>query len=218
MTAPQTETVGRTGQAEKARRRICRAVIACLDRFGYNETSLGRVQNEAGISRGALTHHFPTKEDMMVATLRQILEPVRFSGARTGRAAPVSRPMSVHAELVRLWTETVDTVEGRALFEILVAARTDSELESRIKPSLVEYNDELGVGVLAIYRSRGRNDDDDVRTLWTICRVFLRGLHVQERFGGDRQTIGLLMERFADLISGEMVPRERNGNAQSVRE
>jgi AcrR family transcriptional regulator len=191
-------------------------VIRCLDRDGYNETSLGRVQAEAGISRGALTHHFPSKEDMMVATLRRILEPVRLSGDRMGRAVPVHRPVSVHAELVRLWRETVNTVEGRALFEILVAARTDRELERRIRPALVEYNDELGEGVLAIYRSNGR-DDEDVKLLWTICRIFLRGLHVQERFGGDEQTICSLMERFAGLIAREMSPREESGNAQSVR-
>jgi len=216
MATPQTDDTVRSEQAEKARRHICRAVISCLDRVGYSETSLGRVQEEAGISRGALTHHFPTKEGMMVATVRQILEPVRLLAGKTGRAAPARRPGSVHVELVRLWRETVDTVEGRALFEILVAARTDRELERRIRPSLVEYNEELGEGVLAIYRSRGR-DDDDVRTLWTICRIFLRGLHIQERFGGDRKAIAALMERFAELIANDMVQREDDGHAQSVR-
>jgi len=215
MTVTEPGETVRSQQAEKARRHICRSVIACLDERGYSETSLGRVQKRAGISRGALTHHFPTRVDMMVATVEQILEPVRFSGKRRGRAFPQEATIRLH--LVRLWTDTVNTVEGRALFEILVAARTDVELQVRIAPALRAYDEEVGEGLAVLYRSRGRGEED-VRQLWTICRIFLRGLHVQERFGGGQAETVALMERFAELITDQIERREENENAKPVRD
>jgi AcrR family transcriptional regulator len=66
---------------EKTQNKIFKAVVFCLDHFGYYETSINKVLQYAGVSRGALTHHFNTKEAMIVETLERILDPVR--GKRT---------------------------------------------------------------------------------------------------------------------------------------
>ena len=186
-------------QAEAAKHRICDAVVDCLDELGYAETSINRVQERAGVSRGALTHHFPSKEEMMVETVERLLEPAR---PKTG----VSRASSVERDLLKLWARVVDTKEGRALVEILVAARTDEGLYARIAPSLSHYNNAFGREVVRLYESVDR-DDGDVATLWTICRVFLRGLHIQERFDAKPGQTAKLMKRFAELIGPHMRAR-----------
>ena len=50
-----------------ARDRICRAVADCLTEHGYADTSINRVVELAGVSKGALQHHFRSKEDLMAA-------------------------------------------------------------------------------------------------------------------------------------------------------
>lgn len=192
-------------QTETAKRKICAAVIACLDEYGYCETTINRVQETAGVTRGALTHHFPSKEAMMVETVERLLDaarsPVRGrgrSGNRSGR-----RRRTAEADILRLWKDVVDTPEGRALVEILVAARTDETLHLRIAPSLRTYHHDIGQGVLALYVSVDR-DDDDVTLLWSICRVFLRGLHMQERFETDPGATDRIMQRFAEIIGEQM--------------
>ncbi|MGI9414079.1 MAG: TetR/AcrR family transcriptional regulator, partial [Hyphomicrobiales bacterium] len=198
-------------QTELARHKICEAVIECLDAFGYAETSINRVQERARVSRGALTHHFPSKEELMVATVERLLEPVRGPAGRKG-AKPqsgwgVTKSGGVERDLIRLWDRVVNTKEGRALVEILVAARTDRQLHTRISPKLSHYNDEFNREVLKLYRSDAL-DDDDVVELWTICRVFLRGLHIQERFETKPGRTSNIMKRFAQIIGPHLSARE----------
>lgn len=201
-------------QSEVARRKICEAVIDCLDELGYAETSINRVQERADVSRGALTHHFPSKEELMVATVVRLLEPVPGPAGRT-RTKPQSRlggtrSGGIERDLIRLWDRVVDTKEGRALFEILVAARTDKQLHARISPKLSQYNDSFNREVLKLYRSDAL-DDDDVVALWTICRVFVRGLHIQERFEPKPGRTSKIMKRFAQLIAPHLSVRDDAG-------
>jgi AcrR family transcriptional regulator len=187
-------------QAEHAKDRICGAVVDCLDAYGYAETSINRVQERAGVSRGALTHHFPSKEEMMVETVERLLRPAR---PKSG----VSRASSVEKDLLKLWARVVDTKEGRALVEILVAARTDKQLYARISPSLSNYNDAFAQEVVRLYESIDFGDAD-VAILWTICRVFLRGLHMQERFDGKPGRTQQIVKRFAEIMGPHMRARD----------
>ena len=70
---PKPEMSVKERQAAAARATLVEATISCLDKFGYAATSINRIQEAAGVSRGALTHHFPNKEDLMVATLDRLL-------------------------------------------------------------------------------------------------------------------------------------------------
>lgn len=208
--APQAQTKKQL-QAELARHNICEAVIDCLDELGYAETSIKQVQERAGVSRGALTHHFPSKEELMVATVEQLLAPVRgpASRKRVKRSSKlgIGKAGGMEKDLIKLWERVVNTKEGRALVEILVAARTDERLHARISPGLSRYNDEFNREVLKLYRSDAL-DDKDVVTLWTICRVFVRGLHIQERFEPKPGRTSKIMKRFAQIIAPHLTVRE----------
>jgi len=49
------------------RERLVLAAVACLAEQGYAATTTQLVTDRAGVSRGAILHHFPTKADLMVA-------------------------------------------------------------------------------------------------------------------------------------------------------
>ncbi|GIS20510.1 MAG: hypothetical protein CM15mP120_24260 [Pseudomonadota bacterium] len=60
-------------KSERARAAICDATIASLAAVGYAETSINRVAAMADFSKGAVQHHFPTKEDLIAATVDALL-------------------------------------------------------------------------------------------------------------------------------------------------
>src|SRR5258706_10023170 len=65
----------RRPQAERSaetRSRLIAAAIACLHRLGYSATTVTVVAEEAGVSRGAMTHQFPAKTDLMLAVVRAV--------------------------------------------------------------------------------------------------------------------------------------------------
>ncbi len=191
--------------------KICQAVAACLDEFGYSETSINRVQNKAGVSRGALTHHFPSKEAMMVETLERLLDPVRGRTTAPQPAMPDilrigGQGNGIQSDLLRLWKKVVNTREGRALVEILVAARTDRTLHQQIAPSLHAYNAEISDNIASLYQTdAGQNDE--IPALWSICRVFLRGLHTHSPFEQDPKAIDAMIARFGEIMAPHMLAR-----------
>ncbi|MEL6794909.1 MAG: helix-turn-helix domain-containing protein, partial [Pseudomonadota bacterium] len=94
-------------RGEDMQRRICAAVVTCLDEVGYAETSIGRVQARAEVSRGALTHHFPTKQALMAETATRLLD---------AATAPLTKraPQPVDEMLAQSWERIVNRAEGRA--------------------------------------------------------------------------------------------------------
>ncbi|MGY6534162.1 MAG: TetR/AcrR family transcriptional regulator [Pararhodobacter sp.] len=186
--------------------RIRNAVIACLDEFGYAATSIQRIQEQAAVSRGALTYHFASKEDLMVETAEHLLRPTLSPRRPSRPESPVTRA-DVVADINWMWTRLVDTREGRALLEILVAARSDKVLRTRISPTFTRWNRDINDSLIASYPST-HLDSHALDEIWTICRVFLRGLNTQRQFDKNDAQITALTRRFGQIIADLLVPAE----------
>jgi AcrR family transcriptional regulator len=119
----------RLTQAERVaamRDRLLDAAIDCLAETGYSGFSTNDVVRRAGVSRGALAHHFPAKADLVAAAADRLVElrAAEFR-ARFGGIAPERR--TVGKALDVLWTFFEDP-SYQALLELMVAARSDAEL------------------------------------------------------------------------------------------
>lgn len=56
-------------RSRATRDRILRSTIGCLAEFGWHSTTTSLVAARTGISRGALQHHFPTREDLFLTAI-----------------------------------------------------------------------------------------------------------------------------------------------------
>src|SRR5215469_3050309 len=89
---PLGATLRRT-QAERTeatRTLILKAAANLIRRRGYARFRTADVAAEAGLSRGAQLHHFPTKDSLVVATLEYVFEQSQILSRR--RASAVNRP------------------------------------------------------------------------------------------------------------------------------
>src|SRR3954454_16160546 len=69
--------VTRVPQEERTRAmraRLLEATVELLVDKGYAGTSTTLVSERAGVSRGAQLHHFPTKQDLVVAAVQHVPE------------------------------------------------------------------------------------------------------------------------------------------------
>jgi AcrR family transcriptional regulator len=64
----------RDDQREATRRRIVDVAVESLIDCGFAATTTVEVQRRAGLSRGALLHHFPTREDLFTAAVHRLVE------------------------------------------------------------------------------------------------------------------------------------------------
>jgi AcrR family transcriptional regulator len=83
---------GKRTQAERhaeTRRKIIDATVACIDSFGYPKTTMQKVARRAGVTVGAVQHHFPSKSELLAGVLEDGFrkatferEHIHFSGRR----------------------------------------------------------------------------------------------------------------------------------------
>ncbi len=194
-------------QTIRARALLCNATISCLEKYGYAETTINRIVEEASVSRGALQHHFPSKEDLITETADRLLQRTirpRLRKAKNGAAGDPTAQMA--ADMRFLWEKLVNTREYRALLEILTAARTDQQLKKRITPTLKSWNKAIERNTIELYESVER-DDEDVRILGIMQRVFMRGMLVQNQYSDDVKDQEKVVARFIELVAPHLRPR-----------
>ncbi len=191
-------------QARKSRDAILDATIRCLDKHGYAETSTTRITEKAGVSRGALTHHFASKEDLIVAATNKILNQAIFRPPAPGK--PAAEMPSIEDDLYRMWDRIVNTYQMRALIEILVASRTDRTLSSRVKDELVQWNDRLNEAAFENYEAV-EGGDEELRRIWTIARVFFRGLTTHDAFVRPGESHRELVDAFVEMVAPKLKRR-----------
>jgi AcrR family transcriptional regulator len=117
-------------RSAETRSRVLDATVECLIAFGYSGTTTSAVQERAGISRGALMHHFGSKAELLVAAVRHLAEQ---RGANLVRqAATLQCEPDRGARAIDLLWETFTGPLFTATLELWVAARTDPELGAAV--------------------------------------------------------------------------------------
>jgi AcrR family transcriptional regulator len=103
------------------RARILDAVVRCIDDVGFPGATATRIAEAAGVSVGAVQHHFPTKADVLAAVLERSFENLQagFEDVHT-RNWPLERRVSVFVE--RAWRH-YGSAAFRSTLEILLNER-----------------------------------------------------------------------------------------------
>src|SRR5687768_4533694 len=134
MTASTTGAPARTPQGERTRAmrlRLLEATVECLVELGWAGTTTTVVSERAGVSRGAQLHHFPSKQDLVVAAVEHLSQ--RRRDDMVAAAADLPEQDRTRAVLDVLAAQFVSPVFFAAL-ELWVAARTDAELRAAVGP------------------------------------------------------------------------------------
>ena len=139
--------VPRRTQAERralTRDALLQATIGCLIDLGYAGTTTSEIQRRAGVSRGALTHHFAAKSDLLVATVNALYDDVSagIHAALTNPLNPPADETSLRPAILTLWNRFSSPLFC-ATTELRGAARTDPELRSALLPHELRLDAEL---------------------------------------------------------------------------
>ena len=185
-------------KSARARDSMCKATIQLLAELGYAETTIAGVAQNAGFSKGAVQYHFPTKEELIAATVEHLL-------MRTESSASQSYE-SVDSALLNAWQRLVNTLTYRALLEVLNAARIDRKLRLRISAELVAWGKNLDKQSLTIYQSANEQlpaheGDTEVVMLLNMTRSFMRGLLTQEQYGVSPEETLTYVAKWVELIA-----------------
>ena len=123
-------------KSAQTKKRLIEGAIRCIVKFGYSKTTTLRVASEAGLSRGAMLHHFENGEALMRAVIAELNDKRLRAIRRTGDIS--SR--GVH-EVVRAYWNQLSSSSFTAFHELSIAARTDQGLAQILEPAQAEFRE-----------------------------------------------------------------------------
>lgn len=141
--AGNSEPSGKTWQQTKSaatRTLILDAALECFYDIGYARTTTEQVADRAGVSRGAMLHHFPSRFDLIRSAIEHL------NGQRLANFERTELRINRNAEHTRV-AEGIDAywrqLNSRpfvVFHELQVAARTDAELRKILLPAIREFD------------------------------------------------------------------------------
>ena len=197
------------------RARLLDATVECLVERGFSGTSTTLVSERAGVSRGAQLHHFPTKNDLVVAAVAHLTEVrgAELAAAAEGLPTGPRRTRAVLQMLADHFTSPVFT----AALELWVAARTDPALLAAVGPLELRVGREvhrLTVELLGVDESQ-----PGVRELVQATLDLTRGLGLANTITDDAARRRRILDHWALILdSSAVAPRRDPENAPTNRE
>lgn len=185
----------RRSQAERREETIGRAIdaaITCLYRDGYSATTTLSVAKEAGISRGALLHHYPTKVDLILAVALEVVRRSQEKRREILMAKPRGLPRFA-AVTDASWVTQQDP-EAMTLLEILMASRGDEELAERLPTVIETFEAWQFDGMLEIAADIGFTDRAQLEAMTMLHQAAMRGLSIDLLFASDRKKVDAAFE------------------------
>ncbi|WP_215816557.1 TetR/AcrR family transcriptional regulator [Pimelobacter sp. 30-1] len=162
------EAARRQSRALRTREQILAAAVEVMVEHGYAGLTMQRVQTQAGVTRGALTHHFASMRELAVAAVDYVAQ---AQGAEIQEATVGAGP----AALIEVLHEVTRRPTYVAGLELWVAARTDRELREALRPGARELGRRLREPLLALVGDLG---DERLEVFADGLLSLLRGLAV----------------------------------------
>ena len=131
-TAAGTRRPTQQERSAATKQRLLDATIECLVELGYAGTTTLEVQHRAGVSRGALLHHYTSRAELILAALEHLADE-RIEGLHEA-ASRITPSGDRIAWAVRTLWGTVDDRLFSASLELWLAARSDPELRAALIP------------------------------------------------------------------------------------
>lgn len=196
MDKPQPRKKRRT-QAERTdgtKRALIEATIQIIHRIGYGGATTALIAQEAGVTRGAILHHFGTRAELMANVIQHVFEKERHEYERLDAEKHLGHKIADWPAM--LWA-MFSQPSGLAVLEILQAARSDAELSERVKSTqlaieetaLTEVNKDFGMPLDSKSMERMR------LLVWSI-----RGLAIAQVLVKDPEEIGASVELFSRIL------------------
>lgn len=116
----------------RTRTQLLDATLSSLVDHGYAHTTLKSIQNLAGVSRGALMHHFSSMNELLIAAVSHVAERQLDELAEALASLPVGTDRA--GEAIRVLHHFMTGPVFLAGLELWFAARTDAALREALIP------------------------------------------------------------------------------------
>lgn len=210
-----TERRTQEQRSAETKQRVLTATLECLIEDGYVKTTTTDVATRAGVSRGAQTHHFPNKLDLMVAAADHLFS--EFAGeVKVISQAARDGEITLEQLIDELWQRFFSGRFMYASMELIVASRSDPELRAGLVPLIRKLHASLDETWVTFFSGRDvSNGRPDVFLNLTLC--LFRGMVVQTVLRDDPPYYEELIDTWKKIIPSLVVEPSRSSSVEGLK-
>lgn len=183
-------------RSRATRQRLMEAAVECLVEYGWAGTTTTVVAERAGVSRGAQLHHYPTRNELVVAAVEHVGRVLVDQMLDAAQDLPTGSERT--EAVLQMLGDFFSGPLFNAALELWVAARTDPQLREAVIPLQRRVGWEahrLAVGVLGL-------DDSDpaVREAVQGTLDMVRGMGLANLLTDDSARRRAVVSRWASIL------------------
>ena len=203
---PRSERQKAGWQAKKSamtRQAILDAAIYCIINHGYAQTTTSLIAERAAVSRGAMTHHFPSRSDVLTATIKFLHERRLQEYRALAQEYDINSKLTAREQIetvVQMVWKFVTLSATTAYQEILMASRTDPELKRALEPLEKEFEEaflELVKGLFPRWERR-----EEIETAHDVATFLLTGMNLSHMRSRKNLRSKRVLSSLADSVEG----------------
>jgi AcrR family transcriptional regulator len=197
-------------RSAETQRKLIESAIGLLVEYGFSRLTVSEVAARAGLTTGAVQHHFPSSRDLYKGILDAAF-PIFRVDFRDIAIPEVSVAQRVDYLVDRYW-QIYSRPEYLAVWELILATRADAETRLSL------HKTQAGYVAHAIHELTRLFSDQDlpvsfIRHLLMFVTSELRGLALLIIFEGktaEEDQLALVKEAAQSLIEGRATSRQTN--------
>ncbi len=225
MNAKNTVELHRKRRTQEERTSTTRAkviagAIDCLYRLGYAGTTTTIIAKAAGVSRGAMLHHFPTKDGLLIAVASEVLS--KSLQGLSEQLLAIQDPQERLLALPELSWADLQSPDYIAWLEILLGTRGNEELRQQFGQTYEAANKQAAKSMRAMAVAAGVKDLARMERMRIVVLAALRGMAIEGAITSDfkrlkpavmemRTMLAQVVEEQAAVPASPPVPRSRSG-------
>jgi AcrR family transcriptional regulator len=164
------------------RAKLIAAAIDCLARLGFTDATTAVIAQAAGTSRGAMLHHFPSKDELLIAVVEHVLDDSLsdYSKELMAIADPRERLLAAPA----LAWKNILTPGYMAWLEIWLGTRANAGLADQFRASYERVNKRAAASMRQLAKDAGVADLRRIEDIRVLFLASMRGLAIEAVIAG----------------------------------
>ncbi len=190
-------------QAQKSamtRDRILDATINCFIKEGYTNVTTAKVASTAGVSRGAMLHHFPSKSELIQAAVEYLHGKLLEDYTQRVSAIPSTKKGKAHrrAGLDAYWEHLTGDL-ATVYHELCVASRTDPELRRILRSSSARFAEHVHKTNAVLFKEWNDRGDRYLLAM-DVTRFMMEGMAVGQLTVDHDKRVPQLLDYLGDRL------------------
>lgn len=207
--------VQRTPQQQRSRetrKKILQSAVTCLAQYGWQASTVSTVAKHVGTSRGAVQHHFPTREDLMIAAIEFVFE--QRVGLAFGPDTVVPEGRTRESFLIERLIHQSASELFKAALQVWIAAASEPALRERVVKLQSQFSRRT-FNAAAEFLGADLDDEPTRRILQTLMDL-ARGLGLADLLTDDTERRSKIAQFWAAELELRTI-RTTSGAVQGLR-